>query len=496
MSVSKAILSWNYQALKSVIEEKTNEVYSTLLFDSYGDMRIEKLLFLEAFNWICELMPNMTYHSGAHLGYNDLVPYHKKAIGERLYKDDYESYSYHFNVRRNIIETHAETIKIDPNLTRLLVYIKENYFKFIREKRFEFGKIIFVLDDSKSRNLYIYYNGCRIFEYYSDHSTPYYFYLQLYTYYGSYITYDSRSKTYTLTGENKLIYESVPYLTYNPETELNPIEKSLLLKRLCERHALNEHMVSSMKKKLEIERLYYHMKDLYIEDSKLTQEINAKRERLNALKEAICSKTIELSSIENRIINVQNELEASVQHLKSFEISNEIEYENTFQKLSTEQQHILECKNLHEYYIQNANELKIYRLAFENMREISMKLQREKDELEDWKEKETKKMEEKIKVQEEEFKRREEEFQEKMKEREAKFNADCESYEIESTKWKSQMESKFSQYQARIDNYPEVENERDRLKEEVDALKSILAQTTKERDEFKTTIETFMKFKK
>ena len=246
MSVSKAILSWNYQALKSVIEEETNEVYSTLLFESYGNMRIEKMLFLEAFNWICELMPKHVYHSGAHLGYNDLVSKPKKAIGERLFEDDYKLYRHQSLAQSNIIETHAETIKIDPNLTRLLVYIKENYSKFIREKRFEFGKIAFVLDDSKSRNLYIYYNGCRIFEYYSDHSTPYYFYLQLYTYYGSHTGYDPRSKTHTLTGENKLIYNSVPYQTYNPETELHTIEKSLLLNRLCEILALKEQMVSSM----------------------------------------------------------------------------------------------------------------------------------------------------------------------------------------------------------------------------------------------------------
>lgn len=83
-----------------------------------------------------------------------------------------------------------------------------------------------------------------------------------------------------------------------------------------------------------------------------------------------------------------------------------------------------------------------------------------------------------------------------MKEREAKFDRECESYEIESTKWKTQMESKFSQYQSRIDNYPGMKNERDRLERELTELKTVLAQTTKERDEFKTTIETFMKFRK
>ena len=185
MSVSKAILSGNFKELKSVIEEETNEIYSTLLFDSYGDMRIEKILFLEAFNWICELMPNMSYHSGAHLGYNDLVSKHKKVIGERLFKDDYEPYSYQYDEQRNIIETHAETIKIDLNLPSLLVYIKENHSKFIREKRFEFGKITFVLDERNSRNLKIYYNGCEIMYYDGTCSLPYHFYLQLYTYYGS-----------------------------------------------------------------------------------------------------------------------------------------------------------------------------------------------------------------------------------------------------------------------------------------------------------------------
>ena len=205
---------------------------------------------------------------------------------------------------------------------------------------------------------------------------------------------------------------------------------------------------------------------------------------------------MELSSIENRIIDVQNELEASIKHLKSFEISNEIEYENSFLKLSPEDQHILECKNLHEYYVQNANEMKIYRYAFENLREISMKLQHEKEELKEWKAKQTNEMNEKIKAQEEELKSKEKAFLKKMEERESKFDADCETYELESTKWKSQMESKFSQYQSRIDRFPKLKEERGRLKEEVAKLKETLAKTTKERDEYKTTIETMMKFRK
>lgn len=488
MSISKAILSRNFEDLKSAIDGGKNEVHSTLLFDSYDDKRIEEMLFLEAFNWIDELTPNMIYHSGAHLGYNDLVSGPKKVIGEEITEDEYKKYLNLYDEQINIIQTHVKTIKDDLNLPSLLVYIKENHSKFIHEKRFEFGKISFVLDNNRSSDFEIKYNGRTIMQCVGSH---YYFYLQ-YSVHSDNIWRDS-TRGYILTEENKL--ESGVVLCDHP-TELKPIEKALLLKRLCERHAWNEHMVSSMKKKLEIERLYYHMKDLFVEDSKLTQEINSKREQLNALNEDICSRKIELRSMEDRIINVQNELETSIKHLKSFEISNEIEYENTFQNLSTEQQHILECKNIHEYYIQNANELKIYRLAFENMREISMKLQREKDELEEWKAKETEKMEEKFKVQEEEIKRREEEFQKKMREREAKFDAECESYEIESTKRKTQMESKFSQYQSRIDNYPELKDERDRLRQELTELKTVLAQTTKERDEFKTTIETLMKFRK
>lgn len=491
MSISKAILSGNFKDLESAIDGEKNEVFSTLLFDSYDDKRIEELMFLEAFNWINELTPNMIYHSGAHLGYNDLVSGPKKVIGEEITEDEYEKYLNLYNEQINIIQTHVKTIKDVLNLPSLLVYIKENHSKFIHEKRFEFGKIAFVLDNNRSSDFEINYNGRTMMQYVSSHSSHYYFYLQ-YSFHSDNIWRDS-TRGYILTEENKLEYR---YVLCDHPTNPKPIEKALLLKRLCERYAWNEHIVSSMKKKLEIERLYYHMKDLSVEDSKLTQEINSKREQLNALNEDICSRKIELRSMEDRIIDVQNELETSIKHLKSFEISNEIEYENTFQNLSTEQHHILECKNIHEYYIQNANELKIYRLAFENMREISMKLQREKDELEEWKAKESEKMEEKFKVQEEEIKRREEEFQKKMKERETKFDADCESYEIESTKKKTQMESKFSQYQSRIDNYPEMKNERDRLRQELTELKTVLAQTTKERDEFKTTIETFMKFRK
>lgn len=398
MSISKAILSGNFKDLESAIDGEKNEVHSTLLFESYDDKRIEEMLFLEAFNWIEELTANMVYHSGAHLGYNDLVSGPKKAIGEEISADEYNQYCNLYDEQINIIQTHIKTIKDDLILPSLLVYIKENHSKFIHEKRFEFGKISFVLDKGSSLDFEINYNGRTIMQYVSSRSSHYYFYFQ-YSFHSDNIWRDS-TRGYILTEENKLDYRNV---LYNHPTEPKPIEKTLLLARLCERHALNEHMVSSMKKKLEIERLYYHMKDLSVEDSKLTQEINSKREQLNALNEDICSRKIELRSIEDRIINVQNELEASVKHLKSFEISNEIEYENTFQNLSTEQQHILECKNIHEYYIQNANELKIYRLAFENMHEISMKLQREKDELEEWKAKESEKMEEKFKAQEEEF---------------------------------------------------------------------------------------------
>ena len=327
MSVSKAILSGNFEDLESAIEGKTNEVFSTLLFDSYDDKRIEEMLFLEAFNWIDELMPNMNmiYHSGAHLGYNDLVSGPKKVIGEEISNNEYNQYMCQYGEQLNSIVKNVKTIKVDNNLLSLLDYIKENYPKFIHEKRFEFGKIAFVLNERSSSDFEIKYSGRTIMRYISSQPSHYYFRFQ-YTFHSDYIMGDS-TRGYILTEENKLRSEEV---SYNYPTNPKPIEKSLLLKRLCERHASNEHIVSSMKKKLEIESLYYHMKDLSVEDSKLTQEINAKREQLNALNEDICSRKIELRLIENRIIDVQNELEASIKHLKSFEISNEIEYENTF----------------------------------------------------------------------------------------------------------------------------------------------------------------------
>lgn len=500
MSVSKAILSGNFKELESAVEGKTNEVYSTLLFDSYDDKRIEELLFLEAYEFIKPkfmqafpwLYQEVIYKESGFAFYESLFTSSepKESIVFPHYLDSsgaiqsYDRYNHQY-------PSEQEFEQIKAKLSLSAHYQFKGGWNYdcsqVEINDLEYECFDFIMSSDRYRKILFprvkrACTSCDTWVIYFDF------------YYQYAIIKDSAGKL-LFDYINKLKPREDNEKIKKHNADINTIH-DFLLTRLCERHALNEHMVSSMKKKLEIERLYYHMKDLYVEDSKLTQEINAKREQLNTLNEDICSRKIELSSIENRIINAQNELEASIKHLKSFEISNEIEYENTFQKLSTEEQHILECKYLHEYYIQNANDLKIYRLAFENMRGISMDLQREKEELEEWKATETEKMEEKIKVQEEEFKRREAEFQKMMKEREAKFDADCESYEIESTKWKTQMESKFSQYQSRIDNYPELKDERDSLKQELAKLQSVLARTTKERDEFKTTIETLMAFRK
>ena len=55
MSVSAAISSANFEALEQAVTGKDNEVFSTILFDSYDDKRIEELLLLEAANIIKDL---------------------------------------------------------------------------------------------------------------------------------------------------------------------------------------------------------------------------------------------------------------------------------------------------------------------------------------------------------------------------------------------------------------------------------------------------------
>ena len=280
MSVSKAILSENFKDLEEAIEGKTNEVYSTLLFDSYDDKRIEEVLFLEALNWIEELVSKMFYHSGAHLNYSDLISDPKKTIGERLTNDEYNIFSTIHSQQMQIIRNKClESIKVDPVLPELLLYIKENHSKQIHEKHFQFGKISLEMRENNSTDFTLSYDEHHIFGHYSSSRPNCSFSFPYFTYYGYNLKWESTSQAYQsdfiLTEENELKYGSCSY-QFVPITL--PIGKDFLLKRLCERHALNEHIVSSMKKKLEVERWYYHMKDLSIEDAKLTQEVNAKRE--------------------------------------------------------------------------------------------------------------------------------------------------------------------------------------------------------------------------
>ncbi len=224
------------------------------------------------------------------------------------------------------------------------------------------------------------------------------------------------------------------------------------------------------------------MKDLYDEDFALTKTINSKHEQLNSLQEDICAKKVELNQLDMRILQAQNDLEALTYHHKQMELATEINNEVT---LLEDDKEALEAKRMHDYYVNFANDLKVYKFAFEHMREISMKLEQEKKDFEEYKAKETKELEDKLSCQ-----------YDALRNEKLKFDEECEAYELESTKWKSMQESKFAKYQRQIDNYDRIVDERDRLEREVEKLNKELKLVTSERDRYRTTIETLSSFRK
>ena len=194
-----------------------------------------------------------------------------------------------------------------------------------------------------------------------------------------------------------------------------------------------------------------------------------------------------------RILQAQNDLEALTYHHKQMELATEINNEVT---LLEDDKEALDAKRMHDYYVNFANDLKVYKFAFEHMKEISMKLEQEKKDFEEYKDKETKALEDKLASTTNEITNQRNKFDKMMKKKQATFDKECEAYELESTQWKSMQESNFAKYQRQIDNYDNIVDERDKLEREVEKLNKELKSVASERDRYRTTIETLSSFRK
>lgn len=572
MSVSAAISSANFEALEQAVTGKDNEVFSTILFDSYDDKRIEELLLLEALNIVKEAwlkydnirkefvsqdidiredlrkfiqentgITRLYHRRFSYLygpdgkqpdHYNSIMFDEKGNISEirgttsdiySSYKETFTRYGYK-NANKLLKDVWNCDINQFPSkfgyITSIYLsgpnYIEEPYRNYMMDiygiklmkwdQIFELLKCKFsfinkfystssydcklaqnkeeqlalkYIDENRSKyNKYKPLQDCN-FMFSSDRiclSTDHYIRIKIY---------EQTSSGYNSHQKDIKEIDQACTLTIDRCKDFNPtVEESreFLLKRICERHAMNETLVQSMKKKFEIERLYYKMKDLYDEDVKLTLTINSKHEQLNSLQEDICAKKVELNQLDMRILQAQNDLEALAYHHKQMELATEINNEVT---LLEDDKEALDAKRMHDYYVNFANDLKVYKFAFEHMREISMKLEQEKKDFEEYKDKETKALEDKLSCQ-----------YDALRNEKLKFDEECEAYELESTKWKSMQESKFAKYQRQIDNYDYVVDERDRLEREVEKLNKELKLVTSERDRYRTTIETLSSFRK
>ena len=403
MSVSAAISSANFEALEQAVTGKDNEVFSTILFDSYDDKRIEELLLLEAIEFMKENKPER-YNIDAE--WNNITSSWFTRNG---------NYNYYME------KSYYKTITF-PEFQPLMEYYYENngnryidasfnvvslYIQSVQIKDFE--------EMFRKTNINIRKNDEELKQYFSDENNVNKLSVLIST---SNPNYSSRSLALKMTNKDinfwrfyiaKWIdsihgkYQDISIQKYSFDnisctchltflgfkrdinfslqcTEDTSIKwrdevRQFLLKRICERHAMNETLVQSMKKKLEIERLYYKMKDLYDEDVKLTRTINSKHEQLNSLQEDICAKKVEMNQLDMRILQAQNDLEALAYHHKQMELATEINNEVT---LLEDDKEALDAKRMHDYYVNFANDLKVYKFAFEHMREISMKLEQER----------------------------------------------------------------------------------------------------------------------
>lgn len=512
--VSQAILNCDIDSLKEVVEGKPNEVFSTLLFDSYDDKRIMELLFLEGIRFLEETEPSV-YHSLIELPFNALDGLEYNNYNNSYYYNGCSYYGGRFELDA-LPQTMLVCISKNGYVQKLAdasqrLYIdcssipKEIYEKIRATKTETLEQRMRYLneDEIKQFKFSIYYGPNQLALSMTNEDINFQrFYVAdwLKANKPSDQTFnipncDSISIDVEITFAGHIWHEKTTMTCYaSSACKFNARE--FLLNRLCERHALNESMVSQMKKNFEIERFYHRISELSREDACLTREVNAKKELLNSIIEDVAEKKRQLNSLDLKLIGVRNELDASVSHLKQFSIANELEHEHSFEQLSMEEKHLLECKHMHEFYIQNARELEIYKFAFDNMRELSQKLESERKEFEKQKSEMMKENERSIQERKTAFNESIRKREQELESKQHQFDKDCEAYELESTKWKTMQESKFAKYQSQIDEYPMLKETVESQEIELKRLKNELSKITKERDRLKITIETLNEYRK
>ena len=484
MEIAEAVVHKDFKSLQTLVEKSRDNVFDILEFDSFSDERLEKLLFLEGVKYLED---------------NPLKEYNYK--DEQVYKleraERFLAFSVDLNNNYGLYQcsstVYGQRTKDIANLRASTHQINfremdgNNEFKLIIERlkiglsRYYHYKLI---DKSDQNYMFVLINELlKTMQKPKDFKSEYPKFEELLVPFNLSYTVQYKVNDLRLKETFDCPIEMTDYKTSDLQEA-----REFLLKRVMSRSStLIERMVEQMKRKFEIERIYFHLKDLYAEDSQLTRSINSKREQLNSLNEEILKKRLELDSVEMRIVNAGNELEKSIQHLKQFEISNEIEFENSFIKLSSEDQHLLECKHLHEYYIQNAEELQIYKFSFEHLEELSQKLQTSYERVSSLEDEMRQKMEEELQKERSTFEKYKSEEEKRIAEEKAAFDKDCETYELESTKWKAYHESRFAKFQAKIDNYDSLDEECQEQKKEIKELKNRIQslerdlQTTNER---------------
>lgn len=318
---------------------------------------------------------------------------------------------------------------------------------------------------------YVYYKDVEFLTFYGWNDSCEFHNFRLPFYYTAVKTWSSSQYAYREDTESKFPYEATNiHINYN--FSQNFAQSKILVFSLYVRENFNKSdMCSFLERSLEITRLYYHLHELHDEENELTKRIAEKREILNSLSEDILARKLEMKKVEAKFIETQNELDRSIAHLKQFEISNEIAHEISFQRLSLEEQHLLEAKDLHEYYVHFADELKLYKLVFSNVDELAMKLMKEQAE----KEAEIKQREEELKAKEEVLEKANEEFKKTIEQFDSKMKKSVDNFEQKN--------------KTIVRDYPKYKSTCEKQAKEIESLKAQLTNEKRRADAFKQTID-------
>lgn len=296
---------------------------------------------------------------------------------------------------------------------------------------------------------------------------------------------NNRYSKFTFSDKNVLVHYAKVNLVYPAEyTKDEELNRKEMLRIIGNKANKTLIMADEMSKKLEIERLYNKITELYKNVDEIEKLIKQRQNESEELDKSISEKTNSLNELISQVSVLDaylaelNEKKAALESIEKLEVDiNQVDkLTNELTSKNTKYERLLKISEKVDYYEQNAKELKIMRRCYNNMRDIACRLRNGEDSLarriSDFNAEYTRKN----KAMEEELRIKTEQFDQEMKARESAIEKREHDYadfkarqELENNKWKDGIRQ---QYQKEIDAYPLLIERVESLKTENASLAS------------------------